>query len=117
MKKFLILLVLLFAAAGVSAQTVAPIGALGSIQFLDNSGVPLTNGVLYSYQAGTTTQQATFTDSSGTVQNTNPVAFGSGGRAQIWLSVGSFYKFVLCLQNDGPFCAAGDILFTVDQVP
>src|SRR5207247_2083570 len=77
----------------------------------------LTMGVLDSYQAGTSTQQATFTDSTGTVQNPNPIPFGTGGRVQIWLTTANFYKFVLCVQNDGPSCAAGDILFTVDQIP
>lgn len=99
------------------AQTVAPISGLGNVQFFDNSGAPLTSGVLYSYQAGTSTQQATYTDSTGLIQNVNPISFGSGARAAIWLSVGQFYKFVLCAQNDGAACAAGDIIFTVDQVP
>lgn len=103
--------------ACVKAQTVAPFGGLGQAQFFDNSGAILTNGVLYSYQAGTTTQQATFTDSTGLAMNPNPVPFGSGARAQIWLSIGSLYKFVLCVQNDGAFCAPSDVLFSVDQVP
>lgn len=104
-------------AANVNGQTVAPIGGLGNIQFFDNNGAVLTNGVLYSFQAGTSVQQATYTDSSGLIQNPNPIPFGSGARVQIWLSIGSFYKLVLCSQNDGAACAAGDILFTVDQVP
>ena len=90
---------------------------IGNVQFLDNSGAPLTNGCLYVYQAGTSTQAASFVDSTGTTQNTNPVCFGSGGRASIWVSTGAFFKYVLCLTNDGPACAAGDTLFSVDQVP
>jgi hypothetical protein len=100
-----------------AAQTVAPFAGLGSAQFFDNNGKPLTAGVLYSYQAGTTNQQATFTDATGTTQNPNPIPFGSGARVNIWLTAGNFYKFVLCLQNDGAFCAPADILFTVDNVP
>lgn len=115
--KGMLLAILVFWASIGQAQTVAPLGGLGSVQFLDNNGVPLTNGVLYSYQAGTSTQQATYTDSSGTTQNPNPIPFGSGARATVWLSVGSFYKFVLCSANDGPFCASSDILFSVDNVP
>src|SRR6185437_13742461 len=94
------------------AQSVSPFMGLGNVQFEDNNGTPLVNGVLYSYQAGTTTQQATFTDATGTVQNPNPIPFTSGGRAAIWLTTGSTYKFVLCTQNDGAFCASGDILFS-----
>lgn len=99
-----------------SAQ-VSPFQGLGNAQFFDNNGTPLTSGVLYSYQAGTTTQQATYTDSTGLVQNPNPVTFTSGGRVAIWTLNGVFYKFVLCLQNDGASCAPSDVLFSVDQVP
>src|SRR5579863_173079 len=109
-------LFLLFAASAL-AQTVFPFQGLGNAQFFDNNGAPLTGGVLYSYQAGTSTQQATYTDSTGTTLNPNPIPFGSGARVQIWLSSGAFYKFVLCLQNDGPSCAPADVLFSVDQVP
>lgn len=113
----MLLAILVFWASIGQAQTVAPIQGLGSIQFLDNSGVPLINGVLYSYQAGTSIQQATYTDSSGTTQNPNPIPFGSGARATIWLASGQFYKLVLCLQNDGAFCSSSDILFSQDNVP
>lgn len=112
-----IALILLFCAVSGQAQTVAPIQGLGNAQFFDNNGQLLTAGVLYSYQAGTSTQQATYTDGTGLIQNPNPIPFGSGARVQIWLTIGSYYKFVLCLQNDGPACAAGDVLYTVDNVP
>lgn len=107
---------LLLGSVFVHAQTLAPFMALGTAQFFDNNGKPLTAGVLYSFQAGTTTQQATFADSTGTV-NPNPIPFGSGARAGIWLTSGLFYKFVLCVQNDGASCAPSDVLFSVDQVP
>ncbi len=100
-----------------AAQTVFPFQGLGNAQFFDNNGTPLTAGVLYSFQAGTSTQQATYTDSTGLTLNPNPIPFGSGARVQIWLTSGAFYKFVLCSQNDGAFCAPADVLFSVDQVP
>lgn len=114
-KYFAILLVL--ASVPASAQTVFPFQGLGSAQFFDNNGLPLTSGVLYSFQAGTSTQQATYTDSTGLTLNPNPIPFGSGARVGIWLTSGAFYKFVLCLQNDGATCAPADVLFSVDQVP
>jgi hypothetical protein len=90
---------------------------LGNAQFEDNNGNLLTSGVLYSYQAGTTTQQATYTDYTGLIQNTNPLTFTSGARGTIWLTSTASYKFVLCIQNDGVSCAPSDVLFSVDHVP
>jgi hypothetical protein len=100
-----------------SSAQVAPWQGVGSVQFFSNTGVPLTSGVLYVYQAGTTTQVASYTDYTGTIQNPNPVPFSSGARATIWLTIGSYYKLVLCAQNDGAFCSPGDVLYSVDQVP
>lgn len=110
-------LVWLLAITSVHAQIVSPFQGVGNVQFFDNNGKPLTSGVLYSFQAGTSTQQATYTDYTGLFPNPNPIPFGSGARVQIWLTSGAFYKFVLCTQNDGAFCAPADILYSVDQVP
>lgn len=99
------------------AQTFAPYSGTGSAQFFDNNGQVLNGGVLYSFQAGTSTQQATYTDSTGTTLNPNPIPFGSGARVSIWMNTSLVYKFVLCLQNDGVACAPADVLFSVDQVP
>jgi hypothetical protein len=66
-------------------------------QFFDNNGVPLNGGLIYTYAAGTTTPVATYTSSTGGTANTNPIVLDSAGRtpAQIWLTEGSSYKFVL----------------------
>lgn len=101
----------------VFSQTVSPFMGIGNAQFFDNNGEILTSGVLYSFQAGTTTQQATYTDASGAIPNPNPIPFASGARVNIWTLSSAYYKFVLCTQNDGAFCAPSDVLFSVDQVP
>jgi hypothetical protein len=61
------------------------------------TGLPLASGNLYSYQAGTTTPQATYTNSSGSTPNANPMVLGSDGRPaqEIWLQDGLSSKFVL----------------------
>jgi hypothetical protein len=66
-------------------------------QFSDNNGSPLSGGLLYTYAAGTTTPQATYTSISGVTANTNPVVLDAGGRVQgeIWLTDAISYKFVL----------------------
>ena len=67
-------------------------------QFFTDAGVPLTGGKLYSYAAGTTTPQTTYTNALGSVAHTNPIILDSAGRVpsgEIWLTAGSNYKFVL----------------------
>ena len=64
------------------------------LQFFTNAGVPMASGLLYTYAAGTTTPLVTYTDSSGTIANTNPVILDSRGEASIWLG-GVGYKFKL----------------------
>jgi hypothetical protein len=79
----------------------SPIGGVGW-QFFDNNGVPLAGGLLYTYAAGTTTPQATYTSSSGNTNHTNPIILNSAGRVpggEIWLTSGT-YKFVLKDSNN-----------------
>lgn len=72
-------------------------------QFFNDSGVILSGGKLYSYVAGTTTPQATFTSASGSTAHTNPIILNSAGRVatgEIWLTAGSNYKFSLYTSTD-----------------
>ena len=66
-------------------------------QFFDNNGVPLAGGLIYTYQAGTSTPLATYTDNGGTVANANPIVLDSSGRVpyEIWMFTGYSYKFVI----------------------
>ncbi len=66
-------------------------------QFFDRNGAPLALGNLYYYVAGTTTLQNTYSDSAGTVSNTNPIVLDSSGRLQVDVYLGSTadYKEVL----------------------
>lgn len=77
-------------------------------QFLTASGAPLVGGKVYTYIAGTTTPQATYTDSTGATPNTNPTILDSRGEANIWLG-GSTYKIKLTDANDVE-------IWTVDNV-
>jgi hypothetical protein len=72
-------------------------------QFFDNSGVILSGGKLYSYAAGTTTPQTTYTSASGSTAHTNPIVLNSAGRVatgEIWLTAGNNYKFALYTSTD-----------------
>ena len=78
------------------AVFLSPVGGVAA-QFFTNSGVILSGGKLYTYAAGTTTPQTTYTSSSGNTNHTNPIILDSAGRVpggEIWLSA-STYKFVL----------------------
>ena len=78
------------------AVNLSPLAGAGW-QFSDNNGDPLTGGLLYTYAAGTTAPQVTYTTNAGTIPNTNPIVLDSAGRTanEVWLTEGSVYKFVL----------------------
>lgn len=80
----------------------SPVGGAAA-QFLDNNGNPLSGGKLYTYEAGTTTPQATYTTSAGNVAHANPIILDAGGRVpggEIWLTASLDYKFSLFTSAD-----------------
>lgn len=64
---------------------------------MDANGSLLNAGNLFTYAAGTSTPQATYTDSTGLFANPNPIVLLTDGRVplEIWLVDGLSYKFVL----------------------
>ena len=86
------------------AYTVAP---FPYHQFLTDAGVVAAGYKLYTYESGTTTALASYSDSGGT-SNANPIVLDSEGRAKIFLS-GNAYKFVLKT-------AADVTVWTIDDV-
>lgn len=85
------------------AVNLSPVGGVAA-QFFTNTGAVLTGGKLYTYAAGTTTPQTTFTSSNGGTAWTNPIVLDAAGRVpsggEIWLTDGISYKFVLKDSND-----------------
>lgn len=87
---------------------VSPVLSASPVQQFTINGVPLSGGKLFTYAAGTTTKQATYTDATGSTQNTNPIIINSNGQPQngsgqpcgIWLDPSLSYKFVLSPSND-----------------
>jgi hypothetical protein len=84
------------------AVFLSPVGGVAA-QFFTNTGAVLTGGKLYTYLAGTTTPEPTYTTNAGNVARTNPVVLDAAGRVpdggEIWISPVS-YKFVLKDSND-----------------
>lgn len=85
-----ILLSLLPATAGAQSYTIAPTPYQTA---LDNSGHIINNACIWTYQAGTTTQAATYLDNAGTA-NLNPIRSDGAGRFTMFLVAGANYKFV-----------------------
>jgi hypothetical protein len=117
MRQFKVVALLIFLAAGTAHAQNVSLMPVPKQQFFSNTGAILAGGYIYSFQAGTTTQAPTYTDSTGASLNANPIPLDSAGRPpQVWLA-NQYYKFVLCTQNDGATCAGGDTVWTVDNVP
>lgn len=79
---------------------IAPTFGVG-YQAFTTGGLPLNAGKIYTYIAGGTTPQATYTTSAGNVQNANPIILSADGRppSEIWLTNAS-YRFDVC-DSDG----------------
>lgn len=84
------------------AVFLSPVGGVAA-QFFTNTGAVLTGGKLYTYAAGTTTPQVTYTTSAGNVARTNPIVLDAAGRVpssgEIWITSAA-YKFVLTDSTD-----------------
>lgn len=78
-------------------------------QFFDDAGHLLADGVITTYAAGTTTPLVTYSESTGTVPNPNPLTLGPNGRADLWFTVATAYKVVVA-------DSAGVVLRTVDGI-
>jgi hypothetical protein len=72
-------------------------------QISDENGVPAVGWKVYSYAAGSSSPLATYTDSTGSIAQSNPIILNSLGfptMGQIWLASGNAYKLVLTDEND-----------------
>ena len=78
-------------------------------QFFYPNGQPLAGGQLFTYQAGTSTPTPSYTDSTGLVQNPNPIILPSRGECAFWMPINTFIKVVL----QDP---AGNTIWTRDQI-
>ena len=84
------------------AVFLSPVGGVAA-QFFTNTGSVLTGGKLYTYAAGTTTPQVSYTTNAGNVARTNPIILDAAGRVaeggEIWITSAQ-YKFVLTDSNN-----------------
>jgi hypothetical protein len=66
-------------------------------QFFDNNGIPNAGGLIYTYQAGSSTLLTTYTTVNGNIANSNPIVLDAFGRtpSEIWMQTGYSYKFII----------------------
>lgn len=55
---------------------------------------------IYTYEAGTSTDKATYSDQALTTANANPIIADSNGEAQVWLKDDGLYKIVINDSDD-----------------
>jgi len=79
-------------------------------QIVDSTGAPCSGCLLYTFVAGSTTPQATYTTPGGGVANTNPVQLDTAGTANIWLTPGQTYRFDL-------YTSTLTLIRSVDNIP
>ena len=91
------------------------------LQFLNpnNSRSPAVAYQLFTYIAGTTTKQATWTDSTQTVENANPLELDGNGVGNFWGDPTLAYKFVWAPANDtdpptSPIRTVDNLYFPID---
>lgn len=80
----------------------SPLGGAAA-QFFDNNGIPLVGGKIYTYEAGSTTPQVTYTSSAGNVALSNPIVLDAAAKVptgEIWLIQNKSYKFIIKTSDD-----------------
>lgn len=70
---------------------------LNGVPVIDANGDPVSGGKILTKMAGTMTNAATYTDSTGSALNTNPIILDANGYApnMIWLSDVISYRFII----------------------
>ncbi len=110
------LLILALCAIALAQKTAMP---TAQVQYFDNAGIPCIGCKLYTYIAGSTTFQSTYSVATGGAANTNPVVLDTAGRANVWTTPGLSYHFVLCTAAGGAFACtpSGISIWDVDNIP
>lgn len=96
-------------------QTAVVLAPLPQLQYFDQSGRPLSFGCVFTFISGTTTPLSTYTDSTGSTLNANPVVLSGGGSANIWLQAGALYTMRL-KASGGTNCASGTQQYTINGI-
>jgi len=124
MKRFLLAFVIVSAALALSprvhAQVTVQLAPVPRQIFFSASGSALSLGCVYTWSAGTSTFLATYTDSTGTTQNPDPLQLGLDGGASIWFT-GAAYKVGVYQNSSGGACPGTPggslaLVYTADNI-
>lgn len=85
------------------------------LHFDDDKGHPLANGFLFTYEAGTSKEIATYKSKDG-AKNPVKIQLDSRGECEVWLDPKIEYKFVLKRQ-DGSFVREDNHVTASAHVP
>ena len=100
-------------------MTVAISPLFNNPQYFDNDGNPLSGGLIYQYEAGSFTVQATtYSNASGTTPNPNPIVLNSSGRSpsELYLTNGTAYNLVLKMPDATTILTYSDNVVGVQPV-
>lgn len=95
----------------ITAQECPPTADKTTFQAFYPAGAALAGGKVYTYKAGTTTPETTYSDAALLVENANPVILDSAGEAAIFRAKG-FEDFKLILKN-----AQNELVWTWEDFP
>lgn len=100
------------------AQTPVSLAPVPRLQFFSPSGAPLASGCVSTFLAGTSTPAATYVDSAGVFQNSNPIILDVGGFATIYLANQSYRIQVNGAPSSGSCTPTnlGQLIYTQDNV-
>lgn len=107
-----------------SLPNAAPFAYNATPQFFGTDGKPLAGGKICTYQAGTTTPLATYTDATAGTSNDNPIILNSAGFPQKSGSVvgifggasSGLYKLVVRTAGSDGTCSTGTVVSSYDQI-
>ena len=100
-------------------MTVAISPLFNNPQYFDNQGNPLSGGLIYQYEAGSFTVEATtYSNAAGTMPNPNPIVLDSSGRAptEVYLTNGTSYNLVLKMPDGTTILTYSDNVVGVQPV-
>jgi hypothetical protein len=103
-----------FLLPGTAVEAADYLSPLPKQRFEDSNGNACTGCKLFTYQAGSTTKQSTFTDSTGGTPNANPIVLDTRGEANVWLPATQAFKYTLAPSTDTD--PPSNPIWTVDQI-